>query len=80
MSTSIQLPQETTIVTQPQVSVAITSVTVQRMIYTGDQQSVIIVTNEIGTLTVPLTEQQYDNISAALQAVLIAHLVAIGVP
>ncbi len=80
MSTSIQLPQNTTIVTHPEVSKTITEITVQRMVYTGNQSSIIIVTNELGTLTVPLTEQQYDGISATLQAILVAHLLAIAVP
>lgn len=80
MSTSIQLPQETTIITQPEVSKTITEITVQRMIYTGNQQNIIIVTDELGTITVPLTEQQYDGISATLQSILVAHLLAISVP
>ncbi len=80
MSTSIQLPQETTIITQPQVTASVTEITVQRMVYTGNQSSIIIVTDELGTLTVPLTEQQYDGISATLQAILVAHLLAISVP
>jgi hypothetical protein len=50
------------------------------MVYTGNQSSIIIVTDELGTLTVPLTEQQYDGISATLQAILVAHLLAIAVP
>lgn len=80
MSTSIQLPQETTIITQPQVTAAVTEITVQRMVYTGNQSSIIIVTDELGTLTVPLTEQQYNGISATLQSILVAHLLAISVP
>ena len=80
MSTSIQLPQETTIITQPQVPASVTEITVQRMVYTGNQSSIIIVTDELGTLTVPLTEQQYNGISATLQSILVAHLLAISVP
>lgn len=80
MSTSIQLPQETTIITHPQVTASVTEITVQRMVYTGNQSSIIIVTDELGTLTVPLTEQQYNGISATLQAILVAHLLAIAVP
>ena len=80
MSTYIQLPQDTTIITQPQVTASVTEITVQRMVYTGNQSSIIIVTDELGTLTVPLTEQQYNGISATLQSILVAHLLAISVP
>lgn len=78
--TLVALPVQLTIETQPQVTASVTEITVQRMVYTGNQSSIIIVTDELGTLTVPLTEQQYDGISATLQAILVAHLLAIAVP
>ncbi len=78
--TLVALPVQLTIETHPQLTETVTAVNVQRMVYTGNQSSIIIVTDELGTITVPLTEQQYDGISATLQAILVAHLLAIAVP
>lgn len=78
MSKVIPLPSETTIVTQPEVSATVTEITVRRMIY-SDQQSIQVVTDELETFTVPLTEEQYDGLSDVLQAILVAYLTSIAV-
>lgn len=78
--TIVALPSELTIVTKPETTATVDAVNVRRMVYTGNQSSIIIVTDELGTLTVPLTEQQYNGISATLQSILVAHLLAISVP
>lgn len=78
--TIVPLPGELTLEKQQQITETVTVVTVRRMIYTGDQQTLLVITDELGTLTVPLTQQQYTALSASLQAILVAYLQSQAIP
>lgn len=71
--TTVTLPQAITLEKQPQITETINSVTVRRMVH-GGGLSLLVVTDELGTLDLPLTQEQYGSLSTMLQSILIAHL------
>lgn len=77
--TIVALPSELTLVTRPEVTSTVTEVNVRRMIYSGDQ-TMLVVTDELGALTVPLSPAEYAALSASMQAIFIAYLEAQALP
>lgn len=77
--TIVALPSELTLVTRPEVTSTVTEVNVRRMIYSGDQ-TMLVVTDELGTLTVPLSPAEYAALSASMQAIFVAYLATQATP
>ena len=77
--TLVALPVQLTIETQAQLTETVTAVNVQRMIYSGDQ-TLLVVTDELGTLTVPLSPAEYAALSASMQAIFVAYLATQALP
>lgn len=77
--TLVALPVQLTIETQAQLTETVTAVNIRRMIYSGDQ-TMLVVTDELGTLTVPLSPAEYAALSASMQAIFIAYLEAQALP
>ena len=77
--TIVALPSELTIVTKPETTATVDAVNVRRMVYSGDQ-TMLVVTDELGTLTVPLSPAEYVALSASMQAIFIAYLEAQALP
>lgn len=77
--TLVALPVQLTIETQAQLTETVTAVNVRRMIYSGDQ-TMLVVTDELGTLTVPLSPAEYAALSASMQAILVAYLATQATP
>ena len=77
--TIVALPSELTIVTKPETTATVDAVNVRRMIYSGDQ-TMLVVTDELGALTVPLSPAEYAALSASMQAIFIAYLEAQALP
>lgn len=71
------LPSEITIEKRAQETATLDTVTVRRMVYSG-QQTLLVVTDELDTIEVPLTQQQYEGLSATLQAIFAAHLMSLA--
>ena len=77
--TIVALPSELTIVTKPETTATVDTVNVRRMVYSGDQ-TMLVVTDELGALTVPLSPAEYAALSASMQAIFIAYLEAQALP
>ena len=77
--TLVALPVQLTIETQAQLTETVTAVNVRRMIYSGDQ-TMLVVTDELGTLTVPLSPAEYAALSASMQAIFVAYLATQATP
>lgn len=77
--TLVALPVQLTIETQAQLTETVTAVNVRRMIYSGDQ-TMLVVTDELGTLTVPLSPAEYAALSASMQAIFVAYLATQAIP
>lgn len=77
--TIVALPSELTLVTRPEVTSTVTEVNVRRMVYSGDQ-TMLVVTDELDALTVPLSPAEYTALSASMQAIFIAYLEAQALP
>lgn len=77
--TLVALPVQLTIETQAQLTETVTAVNIRRMIYSGDQ-TMLVVTDELGTLTVPLSPAEYAALSASMQAIFVAYLATQATP
>ena len=77
--TIVALPEELLLEKQPQIAETVNAVNVRRMVYSGEQ-TLLVVTDELGTITVPLTPQEYASLSASMQAIFIAYLQTQALP
>lgn len=80
MPTLVPIGQEVTVVTKPEEMVTTDTVTVYRTIHTAGNLSATFVTRELDAVEVPLTQMEYDALSATLQGILAAYLISIDVP